>query len=146
MLDDCYNASPVSAHAALDTLVELAGVSRSVAVLGSMLELGVESPRFHRELGAHAAARGVSLLIVVGSGELPEAIHEGAVAAGLPAERALRAESPEAGGRLAAERAGSGAWILVKASRGARLEGVLAELERRAASRGPSPADEGRRG
>lgn len=144
VLDDCYNASPVAARAALDTLAELAGAQPTVAVLGSMLELGHESPRYHRELGAHAAARGIGLVIAVGSGELPDAIQAGALAAGLTPARALRAESPAQGARLAAEHARGGGWILVKASRGARLEGVLGELERLAAVRQPDAMSEGR--
>jgi UDP-N-acetylmuramoyl-tripeptide--D-alanyl-D-alanine ligase len=136
VFDDCYNASPVAAKAALDTLVDLAGSAPTVAVLGSMLELGPEAPRFHRELGAHLAARGVGLLIAVGA-ELARAIQEGALAAGLAPERALLAASPEQGARLLAERVADGAWVLVKASRGARLEGVLTELERLAARRTP---------
>ena len=65
LINDCYNANPMSMRAALDDLAETAP-GRRVAVLGDMLELGPEERRFHREIGAHAAARGVDVLVTVG--------------------------------------------------------------------------------
>ena len=65
LIDDCYNANPMSMRSALDDLAETA-TGRRVAVLGDMLELGSEERRFHREIGAHAAARGVDVLVTVG--------------------------------------------------------------------------------
>ncbi|HXW59650.1 MAG TPA: UDP-N-acetylmuramoyl-tripeptide--D-alanyl-D-alanine ligase, partial [Solirubrobacteraceae bacterium] len=65
LIDDCYNANPMSMRAAIDDLAETAP-GRRVAVLGDMLELGPDARRFHREIGAHAAARGVDVLVTVG--------------------------------------------------------------------------------
>jgi UDP-N-acetylmuramoyl-tripeptide--D-alanyl-D-alanine ligase len=65
VIDDCYNANPMSMRAAIDELAET-DASRRVAVLGDMLELGPDASRFHREIGAHARDRGVELLVTVG--------------------------------------------------------------------------------
>jgi UDP-N-acetylmuramoyl-tripeptide--D-alanyl-D-alanine ligase len=66
LVNDCYNANPVSMRAALDHLATL-GAERSVAVLGEMGELGPEAPRYHREVGEHARAAGVDFVIGSGS-------------------------------------------------------------------------------
>jgi UDP-N-acetylmuramoyl-tripeptide--D-alanyl-D-alanine ligase len=65
LINDCYNANPMSMRAAIDELTETA-TARPVAVLGDMLELGADAPRLHREIGAYAAERGVQLLVTVG--------------------------------------------------------------------------------
>ena len=65
MIDDCYNANPMSMRAAIDEL-SVSAPARRVAVLGDMLELGPQAESFHRELGRHAQARGVELLVTVG--------------------------------------------------------------------------------
>jgi UDP-N-acetylmuramoyl-tripeptide--D-alanyl-D-alanine ligase len=66
LVNDCYNANPVSMRAALDHLATL-GAERSVAVLGTMGELGPGAVDFHREVGAHARAAGVDLVVGVGA-------------------------------------------------------------------------------
>jgi UDP-N-acetylmuramoyl-tripeptide--D-alanyl-D-alanine ligase len=66
LVNDCYNANPVSMRAALDHLATL-GAERSVAVLGEMGELGPGAPGFHREIGAHARAAGVDLVVGIGA-------------------------------------------------------------------------------
>jgi UDP-N-acetylmuramoyl-tripeptide--D-alanyl-D-alanine ligase len=67
LVNDCYNANPVSVRAALDHLSTLAA-PRRVAVLGMMGELGPGAPEFHREVGAHARAAGIDLVVGVGAG------------------------------------------------------------------------------
>lgn len=66
LINDAYNANPVSMRAALEHLLERAAGRRTVAVLGEMAELGPEAPRYHREIGRVAAA----VDVVVGVGEL----------------------------------------------------------------------------
>lgn len=68
VIDDCYNANPMSMRAALDDLAtsEVRPPARRVAVLGDMLELGPDEVRFHEEVGAHARAAGVDALVTVG--------------------------------------------------------------------------------
>jgi UDP-N-acetylmuramoyl-tripeptide--D-alanyl-D-alanine ligase len=69
LIDDCYNANPMSMRAALEDLAETAARerrSRQVAILGDMLELGATEREYHAEIGAHAASTGVELLVTVG--------------------------------------------------------------------------------
>jgi UDP-N-acetylmuramoyl-tripeptide--D-alanyl-D-alanine ligase len=119
LIDDCYNANPMSMRAAIDDLAETAP-ARRVAVLGDMLELGPEAPRFHREIGEHAAARGVELLVTVGplAAEMREAFAGDAhsvpdAAAAVELLRTLLRE---------------GDTVLVKGSRGVGLERVSEAL------------------
>ncbi len=66
LINDCYNANPLSMRAALDDLAATAS-ARRVAVLGDMLELGdAQGPALHRAVGEHARVCGVSLLVAVG--------------------------------------------------------------------------------
>lgn len=139
VIDDCYNASPPSVGAALDTLADFARQSdtRSVAVLGDMLELGPSEGELHHAIGERAARLGIDLLIAVG----PRAVHiaEGARAAGLPAERAIQVDEIDDAVWHACRTTEPGDWILVKASRGARLErvvnGLRSSLEPQSAAR-----------
>ena len=66
MINDCYNANPLSMRAALDDLASHHAEGRRVAVLGDMLELGPAEREHHREIGAYAASAGVDLLVTVG--------------------------------------------------------------------------------
>ena len=69
LINDCYNANPMSMRAALDELAAAArreGRSRKVAVLGDMLELGPAEDELHREVGEHADCTGVDVLVTVG--------------------------------------------------------------------------------
>jgi UDP-N-acetylmuramoyl-tripeptide--D-alanyl-D-alanine ligase len=66
LVNDCYNANPVSMRAALDHLATLAA-PRTVAVLGYMGELGPDGPRFHRDVGAHARTTGIDVVVGVGA-------------------------------------------------------------------------------
>jgi UDP-N-acetylmuramoyl-tripeptide--D-alanyl-D-alanine ligase len=129
VLDDCYNANPTSMSAALRTLVGSAGrFGRAFAILGDMLELGESAAALHQAIGEEAVKLGVAGLAVVGS--LGAKIAEGAIAAGLQASRALALDDPEAAAQVVSNWSASGDWILVKASRGMRLERAVAALQR----------------
>ncbi len=65
MIDDCYNANPVSMKASLDVLATAA--SRKVAILGDMFELGENEKTLHFEIGRHAATKNIDLLICIGN-------------------------------------------------------------------------------
>ena len=116
VVNDCYNANPMSMRAALDHLAE-SPAERRIAVLGTMAELGKDSPEYHREIGAHAAARGVDLLVPVGEDAL-------AYTAGFDGETQPVA-TPEEAGALLEEVARPGDRVLVKGSRSVGLERVL---------------------
>ena len=127
LVDDTYNASPVSVAAALDFLAEtpLAPGRRRLAVLGDMLELGPDEERLHREIGARAAATLDGLVTV---GERGRWIAEGARAAGLTRVASVE-QSVDA--LPAVEREldpGVGDLLLVKASRGLELERLVDAL------------------
>ena len=66
VLNDCYNANPLSMRAALENLAARAGSRRRVAVLGEMAELGFEAEAYHQEIGRAVAELGVDELIAVG--------------------------------------------------------------------------------
>ena len=68
LVNDCYNANPISMHAALDHLASLEAQGRRIAVLGGMAELGPGAPGYHRDAAAHA--RGLGIDAIVGVGEL----------------------------------------------------------------------------
>lgn len=74
LIDDCYNANPVSMRAALDVLSGVSG--RTVAVLGDMGELGENEAQFHREIGAYAVEKGITGLICIG--RLARYMYQGA--------------------------------------------------------------------
>lgn len=114
LVNDCYNANPVSMRAALDHLATLEG-TRRIAVLGEMAELGPEAAAFHGEIGAHARAAGVDLVVGVGQ---PARAYD-------PDE--LVADPAEAAELLAAQLE-PGDAVLVKGSRSAGLEGVAEAL------------------
>ncbi|HEX8952080.1 MAG TPA: UDP-N-acetylmuramoyl-tripeptide--D-alanyl-D-alanine ligase, partial [Polyangia bacterium] len=123
ILDDCYNAAPNSMRAALDALVDIAPPgAQKIAVLGDMLELGPDSARLHAEIGAYAAER-VDRLITIGE----QARHIDAGARAL-ADRVFHAEDPRAAAAEVRRVSRAGDAILVKASRGMRLERVIDAL------------------
>jgi UDP-N-acetylmuramyl pentapeptide synthase len=121
VVDDCYNANPMSMRAALDDLAATAP-ARRVAVLGDMLELGPDEGRFHAEMGVHARDAGVDVLITVG----PLAALLGA-GSGLGQLHAV--DDAAAAAALLPKVVQDGDTVLVKASRGVGLE-VVAEALR----------------
>jgi UDP-N-acetylmuramyl pentapeptide synthase len=130
VLDDCYNANPTSMTAALRTLVGSAGrFGRTFAILGDMLELGEAAAELHQAVGQEAVKIGVAGLAVVGS--LGAKIAEGATAAGLPANRAMVFDDPETAAQTVSTWTAPGDWILVKASRGMRLERAVEALRKK---------------
>jgi UDP-N-acetylmuramoyl-tripeptide--D-alanyl-D-alanine ligase len=122
LINDAYNANPVSMRAALVHLAETAGERRRVAILGEMAELGPGAPAFHEELGRELAGHGVEALLAVG--ELAHAYVD--QAAGVPVRR-WAADADDAV-QAAAELVEPGDCVLVKASRAVGLERVAEAL------------------
>ena len=119
LINDAYNANPVSMRAALVYLAERGGDRRRVAILGDMAELGRTGPEYHREVGAAASELGVDELLAVG--ELARGYLEG----GVPGRWAANVHDAL---RQVDELVRPGDAVLVKASRAVGLEAVAAAL------------------
>ncbi len=135
LIDDCYNANPMSMRAAIDDLAATPGTgarSRRVAVLGDMLELGPEAERLHREVGEHARGAGVEVLVTVGPLAAAIGAGFGGAALAVPDAVSAAAEVP----KLLAP----GDTVLVKGSRGVGLERVCEALRAQQAPGGATGA------
>jgi len=121
VIDDCYNANPMSMRAALDDLAATAP-GRRVAVLGDMLELGGDEAAFHRAIGRHARERGIGVLVTVGPLAAVMGEGVGEATAVHPTTDAAQAAA------LARELVEPGDTVLVKGSRGVGLEVVARTL------------------
>lgn len=124
LLADCYNANPRSVQAALTTLAQLPAEGARLAILGDMLELGDAAESLHKQVGRQAAEAGLDGLCAFGS--LSAATAEAARAAGLA--DVLHSQDIDEAVAWARKRIGPGAWLLLKGSRGMRLERVGAAL------------------
>jgi UDP-N-acetylmuramoyl-tripeptide--D-alanyl-D-alanine ligase len=121
LINDAWNANPVSMRVALSLLAERAGPRRRVAVLGDMAELGAEAPRYHREVGAAAREAGVAALVAIGP--LARGYVEGAEGV-----QARWAQSLDEGLEAVREVVEPGDCVLVKGSRAMGLEAVAEAL------------------
>ncbi len=128
LVDDCYNANPLSMEAALLTLGELARTEggQALAALGDMLELGPTEGELHRGVGAAAAHLPVARLF--GFGPRSSQILAGAVAAGLAPDRTFHTEDVAALAEAVRAAAAPGDVLLVKGSRGMKLERLVEAL------------------
>ena len=124
LIDDCYNSSPEALDAAVAALTT-AGAERRVAVLGDMLELGPEAARIHAERGE--AYRG-KLERLFSVGALGREIAKGACRAGLPAGAVRHFDDAAAAALAVPDLIEPGDAVLVKASRGIKLEAVVEAL------------------
>jgi len=124
VLDDCYNSSPTALEAAVVALGLVPGLRR-VAVVGDMLELGEAGPGLHREAGRSLAGRAD---VVVGIGPLSRELVLGARAAGTPPSAVLHFDGVAEAAPAVASLVSPGDAVLVKASRGMRLEQVVDAL------------------
>jgi UDP-N-acetylmuramoyl-tripeptide--D-alanyl-D-alanine ligase len=122
LIDDSYNSNPDAVDKALASAAALPG-ERRVAVLGDMLELGPEGPRFHREAGERAARLGFSPVVAVG--ELSRELAAGARSAGA---EAVWLPDAAAAAEWAAGEVHRGDVVLVKGSRGVKLDQVVRRL------------------
>ncbi|MCI3921035.1 UDP-N-acetylmuramoyl-tripeptide--D-alanyl-D-alanine ligase [Paenibacillus sp. TRM 82003] len=120
--NDAYNASPSSMRAALSLLAETQGYKRKFAVLADMLELGPQAEALHREVGAELSPSGVDYVFAYG--ELGRFIVEGA-SPNFPSGRAEAFAEKEALAARLEQIAEPGDLILVKASRGMKLETIV---------------------
>jgi UDP-N-acetylmuramoyl-tripeptide--D-alanyl-D-alanine ligase len=122
VLNDAYNANPASMKAALETASQLPATGRRFAIVADMLELGETSERFHREVGEFAAGCKFDALVCVG----PQAtfVKEAALAAGMDPARVTHFADSAAAADEVVRWLHPGDLILLKGSRGMRLEKV----------------------
>lgn len=125
LVDDTYNANPESMKAALTGLRELKGAGRGILIMGDMFELGDHAPLMHGKTGVMAAESGVNRLYV--TGEFAEAVAGGAASAGMAPEKIMTGSKEEIIA-AACSVLGPGDWVLVKGSRGMRMETVVRAL------------------
>jgi UDP-N-acetylmuramoyl-tripeptide--D-alanyl-D-alanine ligase len=126
IINDCYNANPASMKAALQLLGEWNPARERVAVLGDMLELGREAHQLHRDVGRFAAGLPLSRLIVCG--DLGSEIAAGARQAGMPDHIILEVSDANSAADLLKKSLQRGDVVLVKASRGMRMEHIVQGL------------------
>lgn len=127
VIDDSYNASPASSRAACQTLRNWNGTGKRIFVLGDMLELGEESSRYHREVGELVAASGIDLLFVCG--KQAGSVAQGATTGGMPVERIVQAADVEGLQDEILSRLEADDIVLVKGSRGMRMERCISFLD-----------------
>ncbi|HAA08667.1 MAG TPA: UDP-N-acetylmuramoyl-tripeptide--D-alanyl-D-alanine ligase, partial [Syntrophomonas sp.] len=123
LINDSYNANPVSMVAALEAGREIAGNRRFVAVLGDMYELGEYEQEGHRRVGAKAAQLGVDILITIG--EKSRLISEEAYNCGLPVQHIFHFPAKEDSIPLLLTKISKKDTVLFKASRGMQLETLV---------------------
>jgi UDP-N-acetylmuramoyl-tripeptide--D-alanyl-D-alanine ligase len=119
VINDCYNSNPKALEAMVDALSTMAA-KRRIVVAGEMLELGPAGEEMHRRAGQHVAEKKIDVLLGVRG--LAQAMVEGARQSGARAEFVA---SPEEAGEWLAREACEGDVVLLKASRGVKLEEAL---------------------
>ncbi len=129
VVNDAYNASPLSVEAALEAARALRTGRRLVAVLGEMRELGELEVPAHREVGRRCAVEGVDLLVAVG--ERSRELAQAALQAGLPRDRVVWVPDAQAAALELSGRLRAGDVVLVKGSRAVGLERVVEALRDR---------------
>lgn len=125
ILNDSYNASPLSVKSALETLAEVAQNNRKIAILGDMLELGERTDFYHREIGKEVAKLSIDILITVGQGG--KIIAQSSKEEGMAEERVFSFEKNEkinlAKKLLNLIKPGN--FVLLKGSREMKMEDIL---------------------
>jgi UDP-N-acetylmuramoyl-tripeptide--D-alanyl-D-alanine ligase len=123
IINDCYNSNPRALEAMIDTLASMKA-ERHILVAGEMLELGPTAEALHRQCGLHAAEKKID--VVIGVRGLAKALAEGACGAGIQAQFV---ETPEQAGEWLSRNLHPGDAVLLKASRGVKLERALEMLQ-----------------
>ena len=120
VINDCYNSNPKALDSVVDALAAMPAKGRRVVVAGEMLELGPATDELHRNSGQHMAERKID--VVLGVRGAARQIVDAAASKGT---RAAYVETPEEAGEWLAREVKSGDLVLLKASRGVKLEKAL---------------------
>jgi len=125
IINDSYNASPLSVKSALETLAEVAQKNRKIAILGDMLELGEKADFYHREIGKEVAKLSIDTLITVGQGG--KIIAQSSKEEGMAEERIFSFEKNEKKNlsKKLLSLSKPGDFILLKGSREMKMEDIL---------------------
>jgi len=137
VLNDCYNSNPVALDSMVDLLAATSGYRRRILVAGEMLELGASAPEFHRAAGRRAATGKIDWIIGV-QGEAANLVR-GAVEEGHPEARTRFFPSSEEAVQFLVGFVASGDLLLVKGSRGVRMERIVDAIVARHALVGSMP-------
>jgi UDP-N-acetylmuramoyl-tripeptide--D-alanyl-D-alanine ligase len=140
IINDCYNSNPTALNAMVDTLATMPA-KRRIVLAGEMLELGPGGEELHRRSGQHMANKGIDIL--VGVRGLAKPMVEAAARAGMQAEFVA---TPEEAGEWLARESREGDVVLLKASRGVKLERALETVVGRRSSvvsKSKTPDDQG---
>lgn len=127
VINDGYNSNPSSMSAALEEFSQLTTPGRKILVCGDMLEMGNSAERVHREIGVKVAGTDIDVLWTVGSSS--RFIAEEAIANGMLEERILSCETSEEVSSFVASRLKKDDTVLIKGSRGMKLENVVRQIE-----------------
>ncbi len=130
IINDSYNANPISMEASLKLLSAAKQKHRTIAVLGDMLELGEQSPGYHREVGRATARCGIDFLFVYG--QFSASVAEGARADGMSAQHVFTFDKQEVLREKLRDEVHEGDWVLVKGSRAMKMEQIVEFLQRKA--------------
>ncbi|HQY88703.1 MAG TPA: UDP-N-acetylmuramoyl-tripeptide--D-alanyl-D-alanine ligase [Tepidisphaeraceae bacterium] len=128
LLNDAYNANPASTRAALETLLSIEG-KRRVAVLGDMLELGAATDRYHREIGRLVAELANEIDVIYCVGPASKLIEEEAIARGYPADQIQHFPDSNSAADFIPSKLKRNDVVLLKGSRGVRLEAIAESLQ-----------------
>lgn len=123
VINDAYNANPVSMAAALRTFARLKGTARGIVILGDMLELGPQARMLHRNLGMQVAQAAASHLLLLG--EYAPEVSAGAIDAGFSPEAIVIGRDHDELKGCVHRLLRQGDWILLKGSRKMAMEKVL---------------------
>jgi UDP-N-acetylmuramoyl-tripeptide--D-alanyl-D-alanine ligase len=127
VINDAYNANPASMNAAVSTLAAVNGGGEKVAVLGDMFELGKSAAREHRALGKRVGKTRIDRLYLLGG--QAGVVKAGAVSAGMAGDQIFIGRDHGDIARRLKRHLKKGDWLLIKGSRGMRMEKILSELK-----------------
>ena len=141
LINDSYNSSPAALHAMVAVLAATPNFQRRILAAGEMRELGAASPALHREAGIFTGKTGGVDWVIGVEGNASQ-IVEGAIAAGIPRTQTKFFASAEHAAEFLQEFIRPGDVLLVKGSRGVKMERIVEALLTRYASPGEVPSQE----
>ncbi|TYQ13058.1 UNVERIFIED_CONTAM: UDP-N-acetylmuramoyl-tripeptide--D-alanyl-D-alanine ligase [Acetivibrio alkalicellulosi] len=126
IINDAYNASPQSVEAAITVLADISSGKRTIAVLGDMYELGDLTYSSHFDIGKFAVSQGTDYIVAVG--ENSDIISSGAISAGAETDKVYKFKENNEAGKFLKDFIKNGDVILVKGSRGMKMEEIVNQL------------------